>query len=125
MTTIFNQPADSTADPEGLLAEPLAMEGSNRPDPYSWSPDGQVLAFYQSRPRSIWLLPMDSNRTPVPFLVRDDFNDRSPSFSPDGQWLAYVSDESGQDEVYVTPYPGPGGRQLVSLGGGREPGVVS
>ena len=42
------------------------------------------------------------------------------SFSPNGHWLAYVSDESGQDEIYVRPYPGPGGEQIVSSGGGKE-----
>ncbi len=42
-------------------------------------------------------------------------------FSPDGNWLAYVSDESGRDEVYVQAYPGPGGKLLISTEGGREP----
>ena len=42
-------------------------------------------------------------------------------FSPDGRWLAYVSDESGRDEVYVRPFPGPGGKWQVSTGGGSDP----
>ena len=42
-------------------------------------------------------------------------------FSPDGHWLAYVSDESGRDQVYVQPYPGPGGRTVISIDGGTEP----
>jgi serine/threonine-protein kinase len=46
---------------------------------------------------------------------------RWAEFSPDGHWLAYVSDESGRDEVYVQPYPGLGARQQVSTEGGREP----
>ena len=42
-------------------------------------------------------------------------------FSPDGRWLAYVSDESGRDEVYMQPFPGPGGKRQISTEGGREP----
>jgi serine/threonine-protein kinase len=48
-------------------------------------------------------------------------NERSPSFSPDGRWIAYTSDESGRDEIYVRPYPGPGGKWPISRDGGREP----
>jgi serine/threonine-protein kinase len=57
---------------------------------------------------------------PEPFLVTP-FQERAAAFSPDGRWLAYVSDESGQDEVYVQPYPGPGPQFTVSTAGGREP----
>ncbi len=63
-------------------------------------------------------MPLEGN--PSPFLTTS-FNERDPAFSPDGHWLAYVSDESGQYEVYVQPSPGPGERWLVSTDGGREP----
>jgi hypothetical protein len=56
----------------------------------------------------------------VPFLLTS-FDEHGASFSPDGQWVAYASDESGRSEVYVQPYPGPGGKWLVSTGGGRDP----
>ena len=49
------------------------------------------------------------------------FQERNPAFSPDGPWLAYVSDESGRDEVYVRPYPGPGGKFSISIEGGIQP----
>ena len=49
------------------------------------------------------------------------FSERQAAFSPDGRWLAYSSDESGTYEVYVRPFPGPGGRGQVSTGGGRMP----
>jgi serine/threonine-protein kinase len=49
------------------------------------------------------------------------FDERSPRFSPDGGWLAYVSDESGRDEVYVQPFPGPGPKWLISTDGGVDP----
>ena len=57
---------------------------------------------------------------PVPFLLTP-FDERSPRFSPDGKWLAYVSDESGRDDVYVQPFPGPGPKWLVSTDGGIDP----
>jgi serine/threonine-protein kinase len=44
-----------------------------------------------------------------------------PAFSPDGRWLAYVSDESGEEEVYVQPFPGPGAKSRISTNGGLEP----
>ena len=49
------------------------------------------------------------------------FNESAPQFSPDGHWLAYVSDESGRYETYVQPYPGPGGKRQISTDGGTEP----
>ena len=88
----------------------------------SWAPDGSALALYQSTAesgRDLTVLPLDGDRTPVPFLSTP-FEDRGVSFSPDGQWLAYVSAESGQDEIYVRPYLGPGGQVTVSNGGGQE-----
>jgi serine/threonine-protein kinase len=86
------------------------------------SPDGAVLSFYEVNPeagRDIWMLPLDGGE-PVPFLATP-FNERSPRFSPDGNWLAYVSNESGRDEVYVVPYPGRQGKRTISTEGGREP----
>jgi serine/threonine-protein kinase len=58
---------------------------------------------------------------PQPFLVTP-FSERKASFSPDGKWLAYVSDESGQDEVYVQRFPETGEKLQISVGGGDEPG---
>jgi hypothetical protein len=60
----------------------------------------------------------DSESVPV---VNTRFNERGPRFSPDGRWLAYVSDGSGRDEIWVQPYPGPGPKLMVSTAGGREP----
>ena len=48
-------------------------------------------------------------------------NEWDANLSPDGRWLAYSSDESGREEVYVQPYPGPGGREQISVDGGSEP----
>jgi serine/threonine-protein kinase len=90
--------------------------------PKSWSPDGQFLAFHENSPktgRDIWVLRM-SDRKSQPFLVTP-FNEGGPTFSPDGHWLAYVSNESGRPEVYVQPFPGPGGKWQISTEGGTEP----
>jgi serine/threonine protein kinase/Tol biopolymer transport system component len=90
--------------------------------PHSWSPDGQVLAYAEATSTSgyhIWMLRM-SDRKAQPFH-RTQFDEAVPRFSPDGRWLAYVSNESGHSEIYVQPYPGPGGKWQISTEGGREP----
>jgi eukaryotic-like serine/threonine-protein kinase len=87
-----------------------------------WSPDGQTLAFEQTAPGSgydIWTFRL-GDRKAAPFL-QTRFNEIGPRFSPDGHWLAYASDESGRFEVYVQPYPGPGGKWQISTEGGTEP----
>jgi serine/threonine-protein kinase len=61
-----------------------------------------------------------SDRKAQPFL-QTSFNESAPRFSPDGHWLAYISNESGRYEVYVQPYPGPGGKWQISTDGGTEP----
>jgi eukaryotic-like serine/threonine-protein kinase len=90
--------------------------------PGSWSPDGQMLAFSEvntSTGYDIWVLRLSDHKA-QPFL-KTSFNENAPQFSPDGRWLAYASDESGGYEVYVQPYPGPGGKWQISTEGGREP----
>ena len=90
--------------------------------PSSCSPDGQLLAFVQIDPATgfdIWVLRL-TDRKAQPFL-RTPYNETSPRFSPDGRWLAYISNESGRHEVYVQPYPGPGGKWQISTEGGTEP----
>jgi Tol biopolymer transport system component len=90
--------------------------------PRSWSPDGQLLAFTQEGVTTgldIWVLRL-GDRKAQPFL-QTPANESVPQFSPDGHWLAYVSDESGRPEIYVQPYPGPGGKYQISTEGGKEP----
>jgi Tol biopolymer transport system component len=108
------------ADGSGGLERLTTDEYLNAP--MSWSPDGQLLAFIEVNPttgRDIWVLRL-SDRKAQPFL-RTRFNESVPRFSPDGRWLAYISDESGRYEVYVVPYPGPGGKWQISTDGGTEP----
>jgi Tol biopolymer transport system component len=90
--------------------------------PVSFSPDGQFLAFVELNPttlRDIWVLRL-SDRKLQPFL-RTRFNETVPRFSPDGHWLAYMSDESGRYEIYAQPFPGPGGKYQISTEGGADP----
>jgi Tol biopolymer transport system component len=68
----------------------------------------------------IWVLTMGGENESQPFLATE-FNEGGAMFSPDGRWLAYVSDESGRNEVYAQEYPGPGGKWQVSNQGGVEP----
>ncbi|HEV2247462.1 MAG TPA: hypothetical protein VGW37_12480, partial [Terriglobia bacterium] len=113
---IFWQLADGGGGLERLTA------GAYNLVPVSWSRDGQLLAFLEINPTTgynIWVLRM-SDRKPQPFL-QTPFNESVPRFSPDGRWLAYISDESGRYEIYVQPYPGPGGKWQISTEGGTEP----
>ena len=68
----------------------------------------------------IWILPLTGERTPFAFQATA-FDERDPRFSPDGRWLAYRSDESGRNEVYVRPFPKGEGRWVISLSGGAAP----
>ena len=116
-SNVFWQLADGSGAAERLTAgEYQHIDGS-------WSPDGEVLAFVEVNPttgRDIWTLHVSGDRKPLPFL-RTPFNEAAPQFSPDGRWLAYASDESGRYEIYVRPYPGPGGKSQISTEGGNEP----
>jgi dipeptidyl aminopeptidase/acylaminoacyl peptidase len=92
-----------------------------------WSPDGKTLAFTQfgdgndsSSGNDIWVLTLEGERRPRLFL-RTPFNEYGPEFSPDGRWLAYVSNESGRNEVYIQPFPGPGSKRQISTEGGVSP----
>jgi eukaryotic-like serine/threonine-protein kinase len=91
--------------------------------PAVWTPDGKTLLFIENDPATgydLWTLSLDGDRRPHPFL-QTPFNEQYPDISPDGRWLAYVSNQSGPAEVYVQPYPGPGARQQVSVDGGTAP----
>jgi Tol biopolymer transport system component len=116
--------ADGAGDAQRLA------ESKGQQLPGSWRPDGKVLAFSQQNAGTnfdIMTLPIEGNEKsgwkpgePKPFLD-SRFTEGSPAFSPDGHWLAYMSNESGSFEVYVRPFPGPGGKWQISTGGGRYP----
>jgi Tol biopolymer transport system component len=113
---IYWQLADGNGGLERLTSGDLLTA------PLSFSPDGQFMAYIESNPTTgydIWVMHL-SDRKAEPF-IRTPFNDTAPQFSPDGRWIAYVSNESGHNEVYVQPYPGPGGKWQISTSGGTEP----
>jgi len=104
-------------------------QSKNAQHPNSFSPDGKRLAFGESSGDSgydLFTVPIESDGSllragkPEPFL-RTQFNERQPSFSADGHWLAYASDESGINQVYVRAFPDNGSRWQISNGGGVEP----
>ena len=91
--------------------------------PSSFSPDGKTLAFVESHPQTksdIWLMPLEGDRKAQP-LMTTDADEKAPKFSPNGRWLAYSSDETGHDEVWIRPVGSAGAKKRVSTGGGAWP----
>lgn len=114
---IFRKAADGSAEAEQV------HEGEHDQAASNVSPDGKYVVYQENHPETrsdLWVLPLDGEEKPRPFLITA-FAESAARFSPDGRWLAYHSDESGRDEVYVRPFPGPGGKWQVSSGGGEEP----
>ena len=112
-------------DASGARNEELLYESDEYKRPTSWSPDGRLIAYMSSDGPTgrgdIWVLPLAGERKPFPFLQTPQFDEQRARFSPDGHFVAYDSDESGRRQVYVTPFPGPGGKQQVSTDGGEDP----
>jgi WD40 repeat protein len=109
------------SDGSGMAERLTVYEGHQ--DPASWSPDGRTLAFAQYHPVTDWDIGL-VHFEPEPrqeVFINTSFREFHPMISPDGQWLAYVSDETGRLEVYVQPFPDGGSKWLVSIGGGTEP----
>jgi len=97
----------------------LSMESSAEAD--RWSSDGRFILFdyfgAQAGGGDVWAVPVSGDRKPFP-VVQGPATDVWGTFSADGRWVAYESDESGRGEIYVVPFPGPGGKWQVSTGGG-------
>ena len=101
----------------------LLFESDERKIPRSWSPDGELLAFDRRNEETgwdLWILPVTGDREPYSF-IQTRFNEWQGVFSPDGKWIAYVSNKSGQDEIYVAPFPGRGRDWQISTDGGISP----
>jgi serine/threonine-protein kinase len=108
---------------DGSGADRLLWESTLPTFPSSFSPDGSLL-LVEVRTRDaasdIWVLPLDGSAKPYPFVATPHI-EWHPAFSPDGRWVAYSADDSGRNEIYVRPFPGPGGLWQVSNEGGHEP----
>ena len=119
---------------DGSAPERLLLKSDKRKTPTDWSRDGEFLLFQQedlANGWDLWALPMKGDRQPFPVL-HSEFNETDGAFSPDGRWLAYTSDETGGNQVYVRPFTGrqdtSGDRQGSSAmrrvsvdGGGHQP----
>ena len=105
----------------GDAGEPLLTgEAAPGSQPFDWSPDGNELLVSYDRNGDIGVLSMEGERPWQP-LLNSAAGESNPALSPDERWIAYHSDETGQDEVYVEQFPDLGNREQVSTGGGREP----
>jgi serine/threonine-protein kinase len=124
VTNIYWQRADGTGEVQRLT------ESTNAQLPNSWHPNGKFLAFTEENPQTAFdmmVLPMEGSegagwKPGKPFVfLNGPSNEGLAQFSPDGRWIAYVSDETGRFEIYVRPFPGPGerGRFLRTAGCGR------
>jgi serine/threonine-protein kinase len=121
---IYWQRADGTGEVQRLT------EADNPQTPSSWHPSGRLLAFTETNPQTaydIMILPMEGSeaggwKPGKPFVfLNGPRNEAFAQFSPDGRWIAYVSDETGRSEIYVRPFPGPGGKWQISTNGGPWP----
>ena len=110
----------------GAGTEELLFGDSSSKTPTSVSPDGKLLLYSTTLGGSdLWVLPLSEAQGGVKVKPRvflnSPFTEQRGQFSPDGQWVAYGSNESGQNQVYAAPFPGPGGKRQISSGGGGWP----
>jgi serine/threonine-protein kinase len=114
---------------DGAGKPQLLIRSKHFVKPWSFTPDGKRLAYFEMDPETLydlWTVPLENDGTglragkPEVFL-QTPADERFPSFSPDGKWLAYVSSESGSFQVYVRAFPDTGGKWQISSDGGVYP----
>ena len=116
-SSIYEKPANGAGKEELLLSGLLNVR------PQDWSEDGKFLVYMQTGGRTgtdLWLLPLEGERKPIPYL-QTPFNESEAQFSPDGHWMAYASNESGQPQVYIQSIPASGTKFQISNAGGVQP----
>jgi len=117
---LFRKAADGTGPDQ-----PVLVDMRNKV-PWSWSPDGKFIAYSalaisgSGGPSQLWILPLSGVGKPYQ-LFDTQYATSMARFSPDGRWLAYVSNESGQGQVYVVSFPSLTGKWQVSIDGGTQP----
>lgn len=105
---------DGSTDPARLVIDAA---------PTDWSADGRYIAYTQrtsATTSDLYVLPLDGNRTPIA-VANDNGLETSGAFSPDGRWIAYTATDSGQPNVFVQAFPGPGAKYQVTRDGGGYP----
>jgi len=115
---LYQKASSGAGDEEELLTDSPSLKQL-----VDWSQDGRFVLFMVGFPKplnSLWVLPLFGDRKPFPFR-ETQFDETFGRFSPDGRWIAYSSNESGRNEVYVTRFPGPRGKSQVSAAGGTQP----
>ena len=111
-----------TSTLEGGRDAPVVTSPQQK-EPNDWSPDGKFLLYRDTQHNlrgdlAVVEMPAATVRTELP---RTDYEERTGRFSPDGRWIAYVSEETGRPEIWVQPFPATGAKWQVSVGGGDEP----
>jgi serine/threonine protein kinase/Tol biopolymer transport system component len=107
----------------GLAPAEALLKKAGVQRPTDWSSDGRLLTYTEEdreTGHSLWILPLVGEQQPRPFL-RTRFQEGTATFSPDGHWLGFVSDESGRPEVYVAPVAKTGNKHRISSAGGFAP----
>jgi eukaryotic-like serine/threonine-protein kinase len=111
--SVVVKPADGSTEGKAVAS------GLPNPASADWSPDGRFIATriqdLKTGSMDIWIVPLDGTK-PYPFIATPA-RELPGKFSPDGRWLAFLSDESGRQEVFIAPFPGPGAKRQVSKGG--------
>jgi eukaryotic-like serine/threonine-protein kinase len=114
---LYQKTVGGTSDEKVLFASPESKAIND------WSRDGKYILFLNNDPvtsRDLWVLPLDGDRKPFPFL-KTQFEEWRGRFSPDTKWVAYQSNASGRYEIYVRPFRGSGAQWQISTGGGISP----
>jgi len=107
----------------GSGEEKLILKSDEAKSTSSWTRDGRYIGYTTRSQKGLldnWALPTFGDRKPIAIAV-SPFNEYQPMFSPDGRYVAYVSNESGRDEIYIQTFPDAGGKWQVSNGGGSDP----
>jgi eukaryotic-like serine/threonine-protein kinase len=114
---LYLKPSSGAGAEEPLLPSQLSKGVED------WLADGKFVLYQEAGPKTgwdLWALPTFGDRKPIP-IVNSQFEERDGQFSPDGRWVAYQSNVTGRFEIYVQPFPGPGGKWQVSTAGGTFP----
>jgi Tol biopolymer transport system component len=108
---------------KGAGEEKLLLHTNEAKSAESWTRDGKYIVYASRNAKTLWdlwALPTFGDRKPIPIAVTP-FNEMNPVVSPDGRYVAFVSNESGREEIYAQTFPEPGGKWQVSNGGGTDP----